>query len=105
MSKTDEIINFPIPEGLSERSRLIWRKVVPKNCRSTGRLTILEEALRALDQADRVREILQRDGMVTKTERTGVVHLHPLCRVERECRAFFFKCWSRLGLVFDPLAD
>jgi hypothetical protein len=105
MSKTNAIGNFPVPEGLSERSRRILGKVVPKNCRSTGRITILEEALRALDQADRVREVLELEGMRTKTEKTGTVHLHPLCRVETECRAFFFKCWSRLGLVFDPLTD
>ena len=77
MPKTNEIVNFPAPERLSDRSRRIWGRIVPKNRRSTGRVTILEEALRALDKVDQVREILERDGMVTKTEKTGAIHLHP----------------------------
>ncbi len=94
----------PAPH-LSARSTALWRELVPSRARSAGRLVLLQSALEALDRADQAREVLDREGLTTTTKRSGVVHLHPLVRVEKDSRAQFRAAWSRLGLEWDPNID
>src|SRR5262245_58667276 len=86
------------PDGLSERSRALWRAVVPRYVRGPQRRALLEEALAALDRAAQAREAIAREGLTTTTGRSGVVHLHPLVRVEKDARAAFMKAWAQLRL-------
>lgn len=87
------------PENLSERSRKLWHQIVPERKPSPGWLVLLEEALRALDRADECRRIIADEGLTTKTEATGAVHVHPLAKLERESRAQFMSAWKKLGLA------
>lgn len=93
------------PSGLSERALYLWGSVVPARARSAGRLAVIEEALRALDRADAARVALDAEGMVSKTESTGALHVHPLVKVERENRALFVRLWQDLGLAFQQDLD
>src|SRR5262249_55050168 len=87
------------PEGLSsERSRALWRAVVPRYVRGPQRRALLEEALAALDRAAQARAGIAWEGVTTTRGRSGVVHLHPLVRVEKDARAAFMKGWAQLRL-------
>lgn len=96
---------FSPPSHLSERSQALWRSVVPSRGKSPGRLVLLAEGLAALDRAEEARAAIAESGLTTKTERTGVLHLNPLVKCEREARAQFRQVWADLGLHFDPRLD
>lgn len=94
----------PPPAHLSERSQGLWMAAVrPGN--SHGRLAMIEQALAALDRADAAREAIGRDGMTTTNKDTGLVHVHPLLKVEKDARAQFAALWGKLGLHFNPMHD
>jgi phage terminase small subunit len=93
------------PAGLSERSQQLWKELVPSRCRSLGRLTMLAEALRVLDLADQAHEIVKAQGMVTTTKRSGVSHINPALKAERELRQQFLRTWETLGLQWDASVD
>ena len=90
------------PNHLSERSRRLWRELVPRRASSPERLQFLLVALECLDEADRAREVLLCEGLTVTNERTGIVHAHPLTRVEKDARCQFLAAWRALGLNFDP---
>lgn len=86
------------PHGLSARSAELWAGVV-RWADTPGRLAVLAEALRALDRADEARAAVDRDGLCVTTPGSGVVHLHPAAKLEREARAQFAALWADLGLA------
>ena len=96
---------LPIPAGLSQKSIDLWNKIVPSRALSPGRLAIVEEALKELDEADRCRDIISTEGVTKMSETTGAVHAHPLCRIEAEHRKLFVKLWTTLGLFWDAQVD
>lgn len=93
------------PEHLSERSKQLWRDLVPKRAKSPGRLALLQAGLEALDRADEARELLSAEGLTTVTETTGAVHLNPLVKLERESREQFMKAWRQLNFDWDNKID
>ncbi|MDI7245859.1 MAG: hypothetical protein QME92_00055 [Bacillota bacterium] len=93
------------PAHLSERSKALWRQVVPDRAKSPGRLALLQTALEALDRADQARQVLDREGLFTTTPGSGVTHVHPAARIEREARALFLRAWTELGLEWDAVVD
>jgi P27 family predicted phage terminase small subunit len=95
----------PAPAHLSERAASFWRHLMPDRCGSPGRILLLEAALDALDRADEAAELIKRDGLVTKSERSGVVHAHPAIAVEAAARRQFIRLWMHLGLDFDSDLD
>jgi len=106
MAKDKADITIPDPpEHLSERSKDLWRQIVPSRALSPGRLALMGEALTALDRVAECREAISRDGLTTKTETTGTVHLHPLAKLERESRAQFIRAWTALSLEWDARID
>lgn len=96
---------FPPPSHLSEKSQELWRSVVPSRGKSPGRLALLAEGLAALDRAEQARAEIAATGLTTKTERSGVVHVSPLVKIEREARQQFRQVWADLNLHFDPKID
>ncbi len=88
----------PVPEGLSERSAKLWQAVVGPGT-PIGRAALIESALRSLDRADQARSELERAGLSVTTE-GGMVHLHPLLKIERDSRALFLSAWRSLRLQF-----
>ncbi len=102
---TTTVDDYPAPPHLSDRAAALWSAVVPARARSPERLALLCVALEAFDRADAAREAIAVEGMTTETKRSGVTHLHPLLRVEKESRALFAKIWSQMNLQFNPSLD
>ena len=68
----------PAPEGLSERSQLLWAQGVPKLAATLHRQTAVEQALRALDRAEKARQAVDAEGMVLPAKVQGKMrHAHP----------------------------
>lgn len=86
------------PAGLSERAAALWNEVVPLRVWSPERRALLEDGLRARDRADAARELLHRDGLLVKSERSGLEHPHPALRVLEAAEAAFSRAWRRLEL-------
>lgn len=95
----------PPPEGLSPRLAAIWTQLGPTRAKSQGRRVIFEEGLRSLGQVHQARDVWARDGMVVTSERSGVVHLHPAAKLEKDAMATFLSCWRALGLEWDARID
>ena len=95
------------PEGLSERAARLWAaEAGPKRrTQSEGRLLLLEQALRHLDRADRLRQTIDAEGPTTVTKTTGALHLHPLLKVELTERALFVKLARVLELQWAHGTD
>lgn len=86
------------PPHLTERSKNLWRTIGPREARGIARQTLFLAALEALDRAEQARLVIEGEGMTTTTERSGVAHVHPLLKVERDARAQFSKLWTDLRL-------
>src|SRR5436309_15527299 len=86
------------PEHLSETSHRLWAWLVPERCASPERCALLTVALEALDRAERARLALAAEGM-TSTSGTGVLHVHPLVRVERDAHATFLRAGALRGFA------
>jgi hypothetical protein len=65
-------------------------------------MVMLEVALGAWDRAEAARLEIQRDGLVSVTKRSGVQHMNPSIRIEREARETFRQYWKALGLNRQP---
>ena len=92
---------YPAPPGLSERAQALWSAVVPAQAISAGRRALVEEALRSLDRADEMREAVDHDGALTTNATTGMVHVHPCCKIEREARQAFARLWTTMHLEWS----
>jgi hypothetical protein len=66
-----------------------------------ARRELLAEGLRSLDIADRARAQVAVEGM-TIMSKAGLIHTHPLVRVEKEARAAFAKIVGQLHLDIVP---
>jgi len=86
------------PQHLSDRSKELWNEIVGEQVRGTGALIYFQTALEALDRAEEARTQIKAEGTTTKTARSGVVHVHPLVKVERESRQLFARLWDNLWL-------
>ena len=99
-----EVVPEP-PPHLSERSAELWRRLVPGRARSVGRLTLLTAGLEALDRADQARRLIDGGELISKTESTGALHVHPGVKIERDNRALFAQIWAKLGLEWNQSED
>ena len=89
------------PQHLSKRSRAVWAEVDETFEIDAARRIMLQTALEALDRYNEAREKLNAEG-VCFTSETGVIHLHPATRIEKESRDGFIKAWRSLDLDMDP---
>jgi phage terminase small subunit len=94
-----EPIPFPEPPPhLSARAAGIWAILGPSHAPSLGRRILFQMALECLDRSDQARELIASQGLTSKTDSTGALHIHPAAKVEREARAQFAALWASLGL-------
>lgn len=96
---------FVAPGHLSAASQKLWASVVPGRCASPERLAYLTVALEARDRADQCSELIAAEGLISTTKRSGVAHVHPATKLERENRQLFLKAWATLGLNFNHNTD
>jgi P27 family predicted phage terminase small subunit len=85
------------PSHLSPAAKKLWREVVPSEVKSSRVLAVLTAGLEAFDRAADARKAIKRDGMVSVSG-TGIPHVHPLLKVERDSRQQFVAVWKSLGL-------
>ena len=88
------------PAHLSQRAQNIWRDLVKTRADSTERQVLLRSALEDLDRIDELRELLAREGLMSKSERSGLTHVHAAVRLEAEARRRFLAAWRALGLIW-----
>jgi phage terminase small subunit len=93
------------PEHLSPRSQELYRQLVPARAKSVERIALVVAGLEALDRAEEARQAVAVEGMISKTETTGALHVHPLVKVERESRQQFMRCWEILNLQWNARVD
>ncbi|MFC1660556.1 hypothetical protein ACFL3S_03680 [Gemmatimonadota bacterium] len=95
-----KIDHDPQPAGdLSEESkRLFLETVAHEPARwNPPKVALLNEGLRARDRAEEARRTLAAQG-VTFTSDSGVVHVHPAVRIEKDSTGIFIRVWNQLGL-------
>ena len=97
--------NLDAPPHLSERSKALWRAVVPSRAKSAERKALVIAALDALDLADECRIRVRAEGLTATTKTSGTVHVHPLMRVEKEARSTFSKIWGQLNFQWNHTID
>jgi hypothetical protein len=93
------------PAGLSPLALEIWEDETATRTRSRGRLALLGQCLRAFDEANRFAALLKNEPPVTVSKRTGMHHISPLVKAEKECRMVFAQLAKILGLEWDPDQD
>ncbi len=96
-TKKPEDRQFASPAGLSANSAALWRSLVPRRCRSAERLTLLRQALKALDRVDDYDRRLEGVDVLTKTPAAAMPHVHPLVKLAADAR----KEWRTLWLALD----
>ncbi len=97
--------NYDPPSHLADSSKKLWRKLVPRRGVSPERLALLAVALDALDRLNAARVAIAKDGMTTTTPASGVIHIHPLVRVEKDAMATFLRAWALLNFEWDVMTD
>lgn len=100
--KKNELDLSKIPDYLSEKSKAIWKKVVEEYDIDITLYCYLESALKNLDEADRMTEIIDRDGLTITNKRSGAVKVHPLLSMRDKCYTQFGKFWNLMGLDLEP---
>lgn len=63
---------------------------------------VLRTALEAFDRLNEARAIVQREGMIVTTAKSGAKHQHPAMQIEREARTQLLAAWKQLGLDIEP---
>ncbi|NLS97436.1 MAG: P27 family phage terminase small subunit [Planctomycetaceae bacterium] len=88
------------PGHLSRRCQELWAEVTSGGRWSGPRLAILQAALEALDRADQARQQIAEQGLLVKTERSGMLRTNPLLRLEASSRAQAMAGFERLRLHY-----
>lgn len=91
-----------VPQGLSERSRKVWRSTVDGWDLRLDQLEVLRSALVALDRADDAGGLLARDGLVV-IDRYGQTKPHPAASIETQNRALAARLFREL--LLEPPTD
>jgi len=102
MTRKRKMTHVEPPAHLSERSKALWRAVVPSLAASPQRQAAVQVALEALDRADAARRQIEAEGMVVSGGK--MPHIHPLLKVEKDARQLFARLWAQLGMAADPPA-
>lgn len=93
------------PKGLSREACRWWRRLTAEYeiGDDAGRL-ILMTAMEAFDRMRQAQAVLATDGLSIK-DRFDQIKAHPLCVVERDCRAQMMAALKALNFDIEPLRD
>jgi len=86
----------PPPRHLSARARGIWREINQEFALEAEALATLQIALENLDLADKARETLAREGIVSDGRR------HPATDVLKQAHGLYLRAMRALGLDVEP---
>ena len=93
------------PAHLSERSKGLWREVVPSRAKSAERQALVIAALEALDLADECMAQVRVEGLTRTTKKSGMPHVHPLLKIEKEQRSLFARLWGQLNFQWNQTIE
>lgn len=82
------------------RAAALWSRYA-KPDRGNAWLALLRSGLEAMDRSDEATAILAAEGLVVTTARSGVAHVNPAVRIEKDTRGQFALLWRQLGLDVD----
>ena len=86
------------PSHLSQNSRELWNDLGWRYAKTPARRALLQAGLEARDRAEQARGIIADAGLTAATTATGTLHIHPLAKLELECRKQFASIFAQLGL-------
>ncbi|WP_300461280.1 hypothetical protein [Desulfobacula sp.] len=66
---------------------------------------MLQSGLEALDRAEEARKIIEREGMITTTGKSGASHVHPAIGIEKDSRSLSLKIFKALNIHMDHIWD
>lgn len=99
MKKTKKLSQAP--EHLSERAAKLWQQYAETIVKSPGGIAMLQTGLEALDRAEQARKLIEIEGMITKTGKSGVSHVHPAISIEKDARSLSLKTFKALNIHLD----
>lgn len=85
------------PPHLSARAQQLWTHYA-RTDKGNAWLALFRVALESLDRSDQASAIVLRDGLTVTTARSGVAHVNPAIRIEKDARGQFAAIWHQLGL-------
>jgi hypothetical protein len=92
-----------VPDDLGPDGARLWQRVQSEfDVQDIGGLTLLEQAARALDRAERCRRVIDEQGEAMKCK-GGVFKEHPLLRAELQNRALVARLITKLGIDLEPI--
>jgi len=94
--KSDQGLPPPPPPDLEERFQNLWMEHIHRM--NPGKMITFEACLYALQRAEQARRMVDRQGLTLTTKKSGMRHINPLLRVEKENRDMGLKLWRMLGL-------
>jgi phage terminase small subunit len=104
MEKKNEI--YPGPAAhLTQSSKRLWLELGPSRARSLGRQIKFQQALEMRDLTNEIRKAREAEGIIIVSKRSGLKHINPIVRIEKDCRKLFARLWSDLGLDWDVEVD
>src|SRR5262245_37131798 len=100
-AKTAPTANKPA-RTLGHHGMNLWKRVTSQyDIVDAGGCELLTQACQALDRAEALRAIINRDGEMV-TARNGSLKEHPGMKPELAARAFVVKTLARMGLHLEP---
>lgn len=91
---------IPAPPHLSARAAALWSQYAQPD-RGNAWLALLRSELEALDRSDQATALLAAEGLTVITSGSGVAHVHPAVRIEKDARGQFAGILRQLGLDVD----
>jgi phage terminase small subunit len=87
------------PAWLDETYHSMWAEVMARRGnRGLARQMLVTQAFWVLQRLHEVTEILNSDGILTESSRSGLQHTHCLLKIEKDLRTQLLKYSQTLGL-------
>lgn len=93
-------MNYIIPKHLRAPTRKWVKGILTDFELESHHFKILTKAAEAHDRGEQAREILAKDGIITR-DRFGTAKAHPAVAIERDARVAFMRAVRELGLDVD----
>lgn len=101
--RDNEPDDLPEPPGhLHPEDADVWRRVTEEFVFGTEGLVLLEAALTARGRARQAREDIEENGIAFVNQDTGVEHVRPAVRIEKDALREFRLAWNALKLDVQP---
>lgn len=89
------------PSHLAPATRAWWAHVLGDYSLEQHHIRVLTLAAESWDRCEQAREILGREGLITRDDR-GNCRPHPAISIEKDSRIAFVRCVRELDLDCDP---